>query len=106
MANVSTVRTPGIRHKTTWAFIIGFAIAGVALILGIAMPSVPWVALGAWVALSLIVLLIDRAVGEKTPRPGLEAEENFGAIFQASGPALIIIALLAVGAFLLAVFVR
>lgn len=106
MANTSTVRTLGIRGKTMWAYIIGFAIAAVAIIIGLAMPSVPWLALGAWVAISLGVLLVDRALGEKTPRPGREAEESFGAIFQASSPALVIIAVLAVGAFLIALFSR
>jgi hypothetical protein len=106
MANASTIRIPGIRNKTTWAFIIGFAIAAVALIIGASMPSVPWLALGGWIAASLAVLLIDRAVGEKTPRPGREGEENFGAIFQGSPAALIVIAVLAVGAFLIAMFVR
>lgn len=106
MAKASTVRTPGIRGKTMWAFIIGFAIAAVAIIIGLAMPSVAWLALGGWVAISLGVLLVDRAMGEKTPRPGREGEENFGAIFQASSPALIIIAVLAVGAFLIALFAR
>jgi hypothetical protein len=89
-----------------WAFAIGFAITAVALIIGLATTSVAWLAFGGWIALSLGVLLIDRSVGEKTPRRGLEGEENFGAIFQASAPALISIAVLAVGAFLLALFVR
>jgi hypothetical protein len=106
MANISTIRTPSVRTKTMWAFIIGFAIAAVAVIIGLAMPSVPWLALGGWVAASLVVLLIDRAVGEKAPRPGREAEESFGAIFHASGPALLVIGALAVGAFLIALFVR
>jgi hypothetical protein len=106
MANTSTIGTPSIRNKTMWAFIIGFAIAAVALVIGLAMPSVPWLAFGGWVAVSLVVLLVDRAVGEKTPRPGREAEENFGAIFHGSTPALIIIAVLAVGAFLIAAFAR
>lgn len=106
MANASTFGTPSVGSKTMWAFIIGFAIAAVALIIGVATVSVPWLAIGGWLAISLGVLLIDRAVGEKTPRRGLEGEENFGAIFQASAPALIIVAVLAVAAFLVAIFVR
>ncbi len=105
MATASTLRSSAVRNKTMWAFIIGFAIALVALIIGLALPSIPWLALGGWIATSLIVLLVDRAVGEKTPRPG-HPEESFGAIFHASGPALGIIAALAVGAFLIALFVR
>jgi hypothetical protein len=106
MANASTLRTPSVGSKTVWASIIGFAIAVVALLIGVAMSSVPWLAFGGWLAISLGVLLIDRAVGEKTPRRGLEGEENFGAIFQASAPALIIVAVLAVGAFLVSIFAR
>ena len=106
MANSSTIRSLRAGSKTLWAFVIGFAIAAVALIIGLAMPSVAWLALGGWIALSLAVLLIDRSVGEKTPRRGREGEESFGAIFQASAPALISIAVLGVGAFLIALFAR
>lgn len=106
MANSSTIRSPVTGSKTLWAFVIGFAIAAVALVIGLATSTVAWLAFGGWIALSLGVLLIDRSVGERTPRRGREGEENFGAIFQASTPALISIAVLAVGAFLIAVFAR
>jgi len=87
------------------AYAIGFVISIVVLIIGFSTMSVPWLALGFWMAASLTVLVIDRAVGERTPRPGY-AGENFGAIFQASTPALLLIAALGVGALLVGIFVR
>lgn len=88
------------------AYAIGYVIAAVGLIIGVSTASVPWLALGLWMAASLTVLVIDRAVGQKTPRSGHEGEENFGALFHGSAPALLIIGVLGVAAVLVVLFVR
>lgn len=103
---VSGTARSAFTPQTVVAYVIGYVIAAVAVILGFSMPSIPWLALGFWIAASLTVLLIDRAVGEKTPRPGHEGTENFGAIFYGSTAAMAVIAVMAVAALLVAIFVR
>jgi hypothetical protein len=78
----------------------------VALFVGLLADSVPWLALGAWLAASLTVLIIDHAVGGKTPSAGYEDAEDSGAIFRGSSEALIIISVLAVLALLTGIVVR
>lgn len=82
-------------NQSLVAYIIGFVVAAVAIVLGLVLSSMPWLVLGAWIAASLVVLLIDHAVGHRTPTstPG---EENFGAIFYGSPVALILIAVMAI----------
>jgi hypothetical protein len=50
------------------------------------------------------VLLIDRAVGERTPQGRHEAPENFGAIFRGSPAALTVIGIMALAALLVSLF--
>ncbi|EPX65339.1 hypothetical protein D187_000765 [Cystobacter fuscus DSM 2262] len=78
----------------------------VALFVGLLADSVPWLALGAWLAISLTVLVIDHAVGRKTPSAGREDVEGFGTAFRGSTEALIIISVLAVLALLTGIVVR
>ena len=88
------------------AYAIGYALSVVALFVGLLTGSVPWLALGAWLAASLTVLVIDHAVGGKTPSAGREDAEGFGAAFRGSSEALIIISVLAVFALLAGLVVR
>jgi uncharacterized membrane protein len=92
--------------RTLVAFAIAYAIAALGAVLGFVLPSVPWLALGLWLAASLTVLLIDRTVGERMPRAGQEVRENLGAIFQGSPAALAVIGVMAVAALLVALFAR
>jgi hypothetical protein len=84
--------------RTLMAYAITYALAAVGAVLGFILRSVPWLAFGVWLAASLTVLLIDRAVVERTPRQGRESTENLGALFQGSPAALVVIAVMAVAA--------
>jgi hypothetical protein len=79
------------------AYAIAYGLAAVVLIIGLVSMAVLWLALGAWMLASLTVLVIDRAVGERTPRPD-HPEDNLGAIFHGSTTALLIICVLGVAA--------
>lgn len=92
--------------RTLVAFATAYAIAAIGIVLGFVLLSVPWLALGLWLAASLTVLLIDRSVGERTPRVGQESRENLGAIFQGSPAALVVIGVMAVAALLVSIFAR
>ena len=98
---MATVARTTFSSKTLVAYALGYALAAVAIVLGFAVPSVAWLTLGLWLAASLTVLLIDKAVGERTPRPG--ASEDFGAVFSGSPVSLVIIGALAVAAFLVSI---
>jgi hypothetical protein len=104
MAIGTTPRPTYFTSRTLVAFAIAYALAAVGGVLGFVLRSVPWLALGLWLAASLTVLLIDRAVGERTPRAGQERRENFGAIFQGTPAALVVIGVMAVAALLVALF--
>jgi hypothetical protein len=101
-------RTPGraFYPPSYVAYAIGYALSVVALFVGLLAESVPWLALGAWLAASLTVLVIDHAVGQKTPSAGREDVEGFGTAFRGSTEALIIISVLAVLALLTGIVVR
>ncbi|OJH39117.1 hypothetical protein BON30_16350 [Cystobacter ferrugineus] len=88
------------------AYVIGYALATVSFFVGLLAGSVPWLALGAWLAVSLTVLVIDHAVSKKTPSTGREYAQGFGAAFRGSSEALIIISVLAVFALLAGIVVR
>jgi hypothetical protein len=105
MAQAPT-RRAAIGPRTAVAYAIGFALAAAAILLGITFPSVPWFAVGIWLAASLAVLLLDRAAGQQTPRPSRSGEESLGAIFQGSPAALTVIAVMAVAALVVALFAR
>jgi hypothetical protein len=94
--------------RTLVAYAIAYALAAGAVVLGYLIRSVPWLALGLWLAASLTVLLIDRAVIERTPHGGHEAghdvRENFGAIFRGTPAALTVIGIMAVAALLVSLF--
>jgi len=98
---MATVARTTFSSKTLVAYAMGYALAAVAIVLGFAFPSVAWLAFGLWLAASLTVLLIDKAVGERTPQPG--TSEDFGAVFSGSPGALVIIGALTVAAFLAAI---
>jgi multisubunit Na+/H+ antiporter MnhB subunit len=104
MVNATTPRTNYFTTRTLVAYLIAYALAAVGIVISFFMRSVPWLAFGAWLAASLTVLLVDRAVGERTPRRGAEARENFGAIFQGSPAALTVIAIMAVAALAISFF--
>jgi hypothetical protein len=88
------------------AYVLAYALAAGALVLGFVLPSVPWLAFGIWLAASLTVLLIDRVVVERTPRGSHEVREDFGAMFQGSPAALTVIGLMAVAALFVSLFAR
>lgn len=90
-----TPRTTYFTSRTLVAYAIAYAIAALSLVLGYVLRSVPWLALGIWLAASLTVLLIDRAVSERTPRGNHEADGSVGAMFQGSPAALTVIGLMA-----------
>ncbi|WP_095990565.1 hypothetical protein [Cystobacter fuscus] len=88
------------------AFAIGYVLSVVALFVGLLADSVPWLALGAWLGISLTVLVIDHAVSQKRPSAGREDTEGFSAAFRGSTEALLIISVLAVLALLTGLVVR
>lgn len=90
--------------RTLVAYAIAYAIAAGAVVLGYLMRSVPWLAVGIWLAASLTVLLIDRAIVERTPQGHHEGPENFGAIFRGTPAALTVIGIMAVAALLVSFF--
>ncbi|PTL84770.1 hypothetical protein [Vitiosangium sp. GDMCC 1.1324] len=102
MATGTTRPTSYFTTRMLVAYLIAYAIAAVGIVLAFALSSVPWLAFGIWLAASLTVLLIDRSVGERTPRGGYEATESFGAIFHGSPAALTVIAIMGVAALLVA----
>lgn len=93
-------------RQTRVAYAVAYAIAAGAIVLGYLLHSVPWLAVGIWLTASLSVLLIDRAVGERTPQGHHEAPENLGAIFRGSPAALTVIGIMAVAALLVSLFAR
>lgn len=91
--------------RTLVAYAVAYAIAAGAVLLGYLMRSVPWLAVGIWLAASLTVLLIDRVIVERTPHHGHdEAPENFGSIFQGTPAALTVIGIMAVAALFVSFF--
>ncbi|HEX8440520.1 hypothetical protein [Archangium sp.] len=84
--------------RTLVAYAVAYAIAAAGVVLGFLLRSVPWLAFGIWLAASLTVLLIDRAVVERAPRQAREATESIGALFQGSPAALVVIGVMAVAA--------
>ncbi|HYO71945.1 MAG TPA: hypothetical protein VEU33_38295 [Archangium sp.] len=90
--------------RTLVAYAIAYAIAAVGVVLGYLMRSVPWLAVGLWLAASLTVLLIDRAIVERTPQGHHEATENLGSIFRGTPAALTVIGIMAVAALLVSFF--
>jgi hypothetical protein len=90
--------------RTLVAYAVAYALAAGACVLGYLIRSVPWLALGIWLAASLTVLLIDRAIGERTPQGRHETPENFGAIFRGTAAALTVIGIMAVAALLVSLF--
>lgn len=104
MAAGTTPRPTYFTTRTLVAFAIAYALSAVSVVVGFLLRSVPWLSLGVWLAASLTVLLIDRAVGERTPRAGQEAREKLGAIFQGSPAALVVIGVMAVAAFVVSLF--
>jgi hypothetical protein len=92
--------------RTLVAYAIAYAIAAGAMVLGYLMRSVPWLAVGSWLAASLTVLLIDRAIVERTPHGHHEASENFGSIFQGTPAALTVMGIMALAALLVSFLVH
>ena len=90
--------------RTLVAYAVAYALAAGACVLGYLIRSVPWLAFGVWLAASLTVLLIDRAIVERTPHGRHEVRENFGALFQGTPAALTVIGIMAVAALLVSFF--
>jgi uncharacterized membrane protein YraQ (UPF0718 family) len=90
--------------RTLVAYAVAYAIAAGAVVLGYLMRSVPWLAVGIWLAASLTVLLIDRALVERTPQGHHETADNFGAIFRGTPAALTVIGIMAVAALFVSFF--
>lgn len=89
------------RTRTLVAYGIAYAIAAVAVVLGYLMRSVPWLAVGVWLAASFTVLLIDRTLVERTPHGDHREEpDNLGAIFRGTPAALTVIGIMALAALL------
>ncbi|WP_375769735.1 hypothetical protein NR798_02280 [Archangium gephyra] len=92
--------SPYFTTRTLVAYAVAYAIAAGGVVLGYLLRSVPWLAVGLWLAASLTVLLIDRAIVERTPHGRHEAPENFGSIFQGTPAALTVIGIMALAALL------
>jgi hypothetical protein len=101
---MATLVRTAFSAKTLISYAMGYALAAIVIFLGFAIPSVAWLAFGLWLSASLTVLLIDKAAGEKLPRPG--TSEDFGAVFSGSPVSLIIIGALTVAAFFVAVLAQ
>lgn len=100
-----TPRTTYFTSRTLVAYGVAYAVAAVSVVLGYVLRSVPWLALGIWLAASLTVLLIDRAVVERTPRGGHEADGSIGAMFRGSPAALTVIGIMAATALIISFLV-
>jgi hypothetical protein len=98
MVNATPRRGNFFTSRTLVAYAVAFALAAAAVVLGFVLRSVPWLALGIWLAASLSVLLIDRAVNERTAHRGPALRESIGALFQGSPAALTVIGLMALAA--------
>jgi hypothetical protein len=90
--------------RTLVAYAVAYALAAGGCVLGYLIRSVPWLAFGIWLAASLTVLLLDRAVVERSPHGGHELGENFGSIFRGTPAALTVIGIMAVAALLVSFF--
>ncbi len=91
------------------AYLIAYAIAIAGAVLGYFLRSVPWLAFGIWLAASLTVILIDRAVTERMPHAAPASRQGrpgIGAMFQGSLAALAVIGIMAVAALLVSLFAR
>jgi hypothetical protein len=89
------------------AYLIAYAIAAAGVVLGSFIRSVPWLAFGLWLATSLTVILIDRAVTARMPRDvpsSREVRNNPGSMFQSSPAALTVIGIMAVAALIVSLF--
>ncbi|MFL5358079.1 hypothetical protein [Archangium sp.] len=93
-----TPRTTYFTSRTVVAYAIAYVLAAGSLGLGYMLRSVSWLALGLWLAASLSVILIDRAVVERAPRGNHEADGSVGAMFQGSPAALTVIGIMAAAA--------
>ena len=90
--------------RTLVAYAIAYAIAAGAVVLGYLLRSVPWLAVGMWLAASLTVLLLDRVIIERTPQGRQETPENFGSIFRGTPAALTVIGIMALASLLVSLF--
>ncbi len=90
--------------RTLVAYAVAYAIAVGACVLGYLLRSVPWLAVGLWLAASLTVLLLDRAIVERSPLGRHEAPENIGAMFRGTPAALTVIGIMAVAALFVSFF--
>ncbi len=90
--------------RTFVAYAVAYALAAVGVVLGFLLRSVPWLAFGVWLAASLTVLLIDRAVVARTPQRGQEPTVGVGSLFQGSPAALVVIGVMVVAALVVSLF--
>lgn len=104
MVTGSPRRASPFTSRPLVAYAIAYAIAIGAIVLGFALLSVPWLALGIWLVASLTVLLIERAIVARAPHEVEETPEGFGALFRGSPAALTVIGLMAGAALLVALF--
>jgi hypothetical protein len=91
------------------AYLIAYALAAAGAMLGYFLRSVPWLTFGIWLAASLTVILIDRAVTERMPRSvpiSRQGRPSLGAMFQSSPAALTVIGIMAVAALIVSLFAR
>ncbi|WP_257460298.1 hypothetical protein [Archangium lipolyticum] len=89
------------------AYLIAYAISAAGVVLGFFLRSVPWLSFGLWLAASLSVILIDRAVTARMPQAvpsSRERRENPGSMFQSSPAALTVIGIMAVAALIVSLF--
>jgi hypothetical protein len=106
MVTRGTRRVGYFTSRMLVAYALAYALAVGAVVLGFVLPSVPWLALGVWLAASFTVLLVERAILERTPGERREAPESIGAFFQGTPAALTVIGIMAVAALLVALFAR
>jgi hypothetical protein len=97
-------RVSELTSRPLVAYALAYVLAVGSVVLGFALHSVPWLALGIWLGASLTVLLLERTLVARRPREEQEVPRSFGAAFQGSPAALTVIGIMAVTALLVALF--
>ena len=104
MVTGSPRRVSAFTSRPLVAYALAYVLAVGATVLGFALRSIPWLALGVWLGASLTMILIERALVARTPHEEPEAPEGFGAMFRGSPAALTVIGIMAVAALLVSFF--
>jgi len=104
MVTGSPRRVSAFTSRPLVAYALAYVLAVGAAVLGFALRSVPWLALGVWLGASVTMIVIERALEARTPHEEPETPEGFGALFRGSPAALTVIGIMAVAALLVSLF--